>query len=80
MTQHDTDHERLENVLRLAIRGSFSNNERGCRCASLTKVLGEEIMDLEHLEDVEHVFNAVGGVLIARYLKDEALMSTAGDA
>ena len=80
MTQHDTDHERLENVLRLAIKGSFTDNERGCRCASLIKVLGEEIMELEHLEDVSAVTGAIGGILMARYLVDEFLMTTKGAA
>jgi hypothetical protein len=80
VTQHDTDHERLENVLRLSIKVSFPDNERGCRCASLIKVLGEEIMELEHLEDVNAVTGAVVGLLLARYLVDEILMTTEGAA
>lgn len=77
---HAEAHANAEFEIGQILRTTFSSGRRSCRADVLLKLLSEELMAMDDVEDVGDVVYAMTELVLARAEQDSAIFDTQGNA
>ena len=77
---HDEAHENAEFEIEQILFTTFEDFRRTCRIAVLIRVLGNEFMALDDVEDVSEIVSMLGQLVLDRAVADRQMLGTVGSA